>query len=28
VRDGEQTSWPIANFNTYLAAAKKHWENG
>ena len=28
VRDGEQTSWPIANFNTYLAAAKKHWEKG
>jgi hypothetical protein len=28
VRDGESTSWPINNFKTYLAAAKKHWEKG
>jgi len=28
VRDNEPTSWPVANFNTYLAAAKKHWEKG
>ena len=28
VRDGEQTSWPVANFKAYLAAAKKHWEKG
>lgn len=28
VRDGEQTSWPIDNFNAYLIAARKHWENG
>lgn len=28
VRDNSQTSWPVANFNTYLAAAQKHWEKG
>lgn len=28
VRDNEHTSWPIANFNAYLTAAKKHWEKG
>jgi hypothetical protein len=28
VRNNEQTSWSVANFNTYLAAAKKHWEKG
>jgi hypothetical protein len=28
VRDGSQTSWPIANFNTYLNAAAEHWKKG
>jgi hypothetical protein len=28
VRDNEHTSWPVANFNAYLTAAKKHWEKG
>jgi hypothetical protein len=28
VRDNKPTSWPIANFDAYLAAAKKHWEKG
>lgn len=28
VRDGEHTSWPVSNFKTYLAAARKHWEAG
>lgn len=28
VRDNEQTSWPVANFNAYLSAARKHWEKG
>jgi hypothetical protein len=26
VRNGQHTSWPIANFNAYLAAAAKYWE--
>ena len=28
VRDNEHTSWAKANFDAYLAAAKKHWEKG
>jgi len=28
VRDDQHTSWPVANFDAYLAAAKKHWEKG
>jgi hypothetical protein len=27
VRDGSPTSWSIANFNTFTAAAKKYWES-
>lgn len=26
VRDGSPTSWPVANFNTFTAAAKQFWE--
>lgn len=28
VRDGQPWCWPIQSFNSYLAAAKKHWEKG
>lgn len=28
VRDGSHTSWPVANFNTYLNAAAEHWKRG
>lgn len=28
VRDNQHTSWPVANFNAYLTAAKKLWEKG
>jgi hypothetical protein len=27
VQDGSPTSWPVANFNTFMAAAKKYWES-
>jgi hypothetical protein len=27
VRDNSPTSWPIANFNMFTAAAKKYWES-
>ena len=27
VRDGMPTSWPVANFGTFAAAAKKFWES-
>ena len=27
VRDGSPTSWPVANFNAFTAAAKKYWES-
>jgi len=27
VRDGTPTSWPVANFNTFTATAKKFWES-
>jgi hypothetical protein len=27
VQDGSPTSWPVANFNTFTAAAKKYWES-
>lgn len=27
VRDGSPTSWPVANFQTFTAAAKKYWES-
>jgi hypothetical protein len=26
VRDGQPTSWPVANFNSFKAALKKYWE--
>jgi hypothetical protein len=28
VRDASRTSWPVANFNTYLSAAAEHWKKG
>src|SRR5258708_2439368 len=28
VRDGSQTSWPIANFNTHPNATTEHWKKG
>jgi hypothetical protein len=27
VRDSSPTSWPVANFNSFTAALKKHWES-
>ena len=27
VRDDSSTSWPVANFNAFMAAAKKFWES-
>lgn len=27
VRDNSPTSWPVANFNTFTAAAKRYWES-
>jgi hypothetical protein len=27
VRDGSPISWPVANFNTFMAALKKYWES-
>ena len=27
VRDNSPTSWPVANFNTFMAALKKNWES-
>jgi hypothetical protein len=27
VRDSSPTSWPVANFNTFIAALKKYWES-
>jgi hypothetical protein len=27
VHDNQPTSWPVANFNAFTAALKKHWES-
>ena len=27
VRDSSPTSWPVANFNTFMAALKRYWES-
>ena len=27
VRDGSSTSWPVGNFNTFMAALKAYWES-